>query len=742
VVGLAAIFRSLLELTDSAPQHWMRTGSRHASKEQIGMFATYAAPLRRFALLCALVLLATQSAVAQFEFPDFGGGDGFAGNRDSEVTVSAEFTPADGDRPALVFLTAKIADGFHLYAVDQAAGGPQPTTVKLADNPQVKLIGNWQPISPPDSHIDQEIWTGLELREHTGTVTWFAPVELAPGVDPNTLTITGLVEGQACNPQLCVPFKQEFQASQGTGMPLPPGTAFTTLAPEIPAESIDPVQLTTPADTLELPSATAAYDLSRLDVEVEQGGSLSYYLLLAFAGGLILNIMPCVLPVIGLKVMSFVQQAGQSRAQAFALNCWYAVGIIAVFLILASLAVTLQLGWGGQFGSAGFNIVLIAIVFAMALSLLGLWEIPIPGFVGSGAAINYAEREGPVAAFLKGVLTTVLATPCTGPFMAPALAWAVKQPGWITYSVFAMLGLGMASPYLVFGAFPGLVKFLPKPGMWMETFKKVMGLILLATVVWLLTFIEPPLVVPTIALMVGIAAGCWWISQGDITSSFTQKAYVWVVATGFIALSAVFSYGWLYEQVMLPRYERAVAAYAEVAIAKQRLEIAGDLNKINSLAEKDAFVQKLVVDAVEEGDQPWQSFSLSKLQRKAVEEGRTVLVDFTADWCLTCKTFEKIALKTKEVEDAINAGGVVTMVADWTRPSPAIDKTIKALKSNGVPVIAIFPANNPYKPIVFRGQYTKQAILDAIAQATNGKGAQAAGENTALSQAPSGEPRM
>ena len=219
-----------------------------------------------------------------------------------------------------------------------------------------------------------------------------------------------------------------------------------------------------------------------------------------------------------------------------------------MFLILASLAVTLQLGWGGQFGSAAFNIILIAIVYAMALSLLGLWEIPIPGFVGAGAAINYAEREGPTAAFLKGVLTTVLATPCTGPFMASALAWSVKQPTWITFSVFGVLGLGMASPYLVIGAFPGLVKFLPKPGMWMETFKKIMGLVLLGTVVWLLTFIEPPLVVPTIALMVGIAAGCWWISQIDITASFSQKVNVWVVASLLIAISALLSYGWLYKK--------------------------------------------------------------------------------------------------------------------------------------------------------------------------------------------------
>jgi suppressor for copper-sensitivity B len=717
------------------PQQGVRTGFRLSSKEQIGMFASIALPLRQWVLLCALLVLCPSVASTQdFEFPSsFGGLGGRNSNNEANVTVSAEFTPA-------------MAAGFHLYAVDQGGlpdggGGPLATSISLAPSEQVQLIGNWQPVSAPDAHVDQDIWKGLELREHSGTVTWFAPVKIAEGVDATSLTISGTVSGPACNPQICTMFDQQFQATQGVGTPLPEGTVFDTAVKQSPTQA--PVAMATPERAAGQIANMPAFDLSKLQVKANEEGSLSYYLVLAFVGGLILNIMPCVLPVIGLKVMSFVQQAGQSRAQAFLLNIWYAAGIVFVFLILAGLAVTLQLGWGGQFGSAGFNIALIAIVYAMALSLLGLWEIPIPGFVGAGAAINYAEREGPTAAFLKGVLTTVLATPCTGPFMASALAWAVKQPAWVTFSVFGVLGLGMASPYLLIGAFPGLVKFLPKPGMWMETFKKVMGLVLLCTVVWLLTFIEAPLVVPTIALMVGIAAGCWWISQVDFTATFGQKLHVWAVASLIIAISTLGSYGWLYKSVMLPRFEQSIAEHAKEIISRQTLEIAEKLSKISTLAEKDAFVQSLVVDAMDDGDQPWQSFSLAKLQRKAIEEGRTVLVDFTADWCLTCKTYEKLYLKTKDVEKAIEDAGVVTMVADYTRRPDPIDKTIKALGFNGVPVIAIFPANNPYKPIVFGGQYSEQAILDALAKATNGNdGANTSRANTALSQSPNGEPRL
>ena len=221
---------------------------------------------------------------------------------------------------ALVFVTAKIASGFHLYAVDQAnlpdgGGGPLPTTITLESNEQLRLIGGWQPIAPPNTHVDEEIWKGLQLREHEGTVTWFAPIELATDIDPATVTIEGQISGQACNPQICTPFDQPFEARQGAGVPLPERTVFTTLAPQIPAEPSEPLSMEGPDQSLSIASAPA-YDLSRLQVDVKEDGSLSYYLVLAFAGGLILNIMPCVLPVIGLKVMSFVQQAGQSRASS------------------------------------------------------------------------------------------------------------------------------------------------------------------------------------------------------------------------------------------------------------------------------------------------------------------------------------------------------------------------------------------------------------------------------------------
>ena len=700
--------------------------------------------------------LLAQQVQAQF---DFGGLGGFGQSAsDSQVTLEAEFTPATADRPALLFVTANVAAGFHVYAVDQGnlpdgGGGPMPTQLSIDGNPTVQPIGPWQAIEQPSTHVDQDIWKGLELREHSHQVSWFVPIQLSEGASPASLTIAGEINGQACNADNCIPFTYEFTAKLGEGIALPESISIqvepvANSAPAPPTtESTQP--LAAPPTTLQplasAPASANLYDLSKVSLRTDISGSLSYYLLTAFLGGLILNVMPCVLPVIGLKVMSFVQQAGQSRAHAFALNVWYAAGIISVFMALACLAVTLDIGWGTQFSSSSFNIVLLGIVFAMALSLLGMWDIPIPGFVGSSAAVEVTEREGPTAAFLKGILTTLLATPCTGPLMAPALFWAVRQPASITFSIFAMLGLGMASPYLIIGAFPELIRFLPKPGAWMENFKKVMGLILLATVVWLLTFIDSPLVVPTVALMVGIATACWWVSQTPITAPLDQKAYSWVTAVMIVVITVMSSYGWLYRDVMKPRFEKKVAQFAEQQIGEDRLRIARDLGSIEDDQQLRRYIAQLAVSqGVESNDHGWQSFSLAKLGQLTLGEGRTVLVDFTADWCWTCKTLEKLVLKTQPVEEALTLADVVTMEADYTKYPEPIDRAIKALGGVGVPLIAIFPANDPYNPIVFsNASYTKSDIIGAIAQATGRKdlleGPSAS--SATLSQSDSGESR-
>ncbi len=420
----------------------------------------------------------------------------------------------------------------------------------------------------------------------------------------------------------------------------------------------------------ELPEAAAPAAASAESL-ASQG--LAKMLVLGFLGGLILNLMPCVLPVIGLKVMSFVEQAGQSRREALALNLWYSAGLVSVFLVLATLAVAAGMTWGQHFGNDAFAIVLAAIVFAMALSLVGVWEIPIPGFVGGATAHELSSQEGPLGAFLKGIITTILATPCIAPFLGTAITWAVSQPPANTYAVFGFAGLGMASPYLAIGAFPGLIRLLPKPGEWMVTFKQVMGFVLLGTVIYLLTFIDYARILPAVLLLTGIAAACWWISRTPYTAELGEKVKAWLVAGTITAVVAYVSFA---ETVGTFPVVRTVPGL--YGVMQYRL---------------DKYVARHSGQQIEhqEGELPWQYFSPQKLAQLK-QQGKTVLVDITADWCLTCKTLEQTVLNTDEVIELVDQNDVATLLADYTDYPPDIQQMLDKLQSNGIPVVAIFPA--------------------------------------------------
>jgi thiol:disulfide interchange protein len=251
--------------------------------------------------------------------------------------------------------------------------------------------------------------------------------------------------------------------------------------------------------------------------------------------------------------------------------------------------------------------------------------------------------------------------------MAPAIFWGVTQPLATTLTVFGSLGLGMASPYLLVGVLPELLRFLPRPGAWMETFKQFTGFVLLATVVFILSFMEPAAVVPTLSLLVGIGIACWLAARTPIAAELADQLKRWALVGAIVLFTAVFSFGWLYSK-----------------------------------------------------DQPvaWEPFTLEKLQQVAVDEGRTVLVDFSAEWCITCKALEKTVLHTEPVEQAIAAAGAVKMYADFTHQPPEIQDTLHALRSSGVPVIAIFPGDRPYEPIVFRGGYTQNGLIAALEKAS------------------------
>jgi suppressor for copper-sensitivity B len=627
----------------------------------------------------------------------------------SAVKFSGQVTPSTvrpGQSAQLEF-TADLPKGSRIYA-------HADRDEKLGTKPVLIAIESASGLTPHRATTEAAVKSDDSvpqfgpMKYHEGNVMWTVRVDVPESAPGGEYPVRGVIGYQSCEYRedgnnVCeLPQAIRFEATLNVGDQSSEAAAPITFmaggsyadvakvaarfANSLGAEAESTVKPNNQKPQVSLPeppvlTARDQYDLTQVRVDASRG-SMSYYVALAFVGGIILNLMPCVLPVIGLKVMSFVEQAGKSRTHALVLNLWFAAGIISVFILLAVLASLPQLGlseeglgWGGQFGNTAFNVTIAAIVFAMALSLLGVWEVPIPGFFGSGSVHKAAAQEGPLGAFLKGVVTTVLATPCTAPFMAAAVAWAVTQPAATTLTVFASLGLGMASPYILIGVWPELLRFLPKPGAWMETFKQLSGFVLLATVVFILSFIEPSAVVPTILFLLGVAVACWLVARTPLTAEFRERAYAWGGATAMILVFAVGSFGWLY------------------GIA-------------NTQAEKG-----------------WQPFSLQALKQVAVDGGKTVLVDFSAEWCINCKFFEKTVLHTQPVEQAIARSGVVTMYADYTDYPEEIRQTIRALGANGVPVIAIFPGNAPYEPIVFGGSYSKDGLIAAIQRATGRAGA-------------------
>jgi thiol:disulfide interchange protein len=624
--------------------------------------------LRLCSFAAAWAILATSPGVVVQAAPaDIATGGGFdplggiAAALGSPARVTAAVEP--GSPADVLVVTVALEEGWHLYAVDQKPGGPQATRIVVAADAPQRLAGPFRPDTPPHRRTIRDVpgWNGLVVEEHAGTVIWRAPLEANPaggGDDVQGSVSLQLCRDNACTPPETIPFTARRSAS-ATPLPAAPPTIDSRPQADAPATDEPAVANAAPAAAV---TATA------------QPLSLPVALVMGLLGGLILNLMPCVLPVLGLKLMSFAQQSGQARQEIFRLNLWYCAGLYAVFFVLATASVAANLGlagsnlaWGEQFTSTRFNIVMAAIVFAFALSFLGVWELPIPGFIGERAGRVHAQ-EGPAGSFLKGVLSTVLATPCSGPFLGPVFGFTLTQPTSVTYAVFAAIATGMSLPYLLVGLFPGLVRFMPKPGHWMETLKEVLGFVMLGTVVFLFTFLDRDWFVPTFALLVGIWAACWWVGKAQEAQGGTVGFGRWVQA-------------------------------ATIAAA------------IGSLA----FGMLGPVDSVI----PWEPFSkerLADLRRR----GATVMIDFSADWCMTCKYNLATAIETSKVKAEIERNRVVPLLADWTDGSPEIKRMLESLQSKSIPVLAIFPPSTggePPEPIVLRDLITESQVLSAIRQA-------------------------
>lgn len=403
-----------------------------------------------------------------------------------------------------------------------------------------------------------------------------------------------------------------------------------------------------------------------------------------FLYGLFLNATPCVLPVLSIKVLGFVQQAHESRRWTLALGLAFGAGVTVLFVLLGFLA------------AAGKNVLqypaavigLSAVVTALALAMLGVYTLQTP------AAATRVEasirREGLVSSFGKGALAPVLGFACTGPLLAGAFGWATQQPPPVAVVGFLFAGLGMASPYVLLGANPNWLSFLPKPGQWMVTFERIMGFLLLAMVIWLLS----PLVTQvgaaglqwTLVFMVAVGIGCWLLGKIDPTTPVPLRWRYRGGAAAIVLGTGVLVYGWIYP-------------LDEARARQQNLQL-------TSYAGHGDRSSKI----------PWQPWSPEAVET-AARSGKIVFVDFTAAYCTVCKANRILALDTPEVCDKVEALGVVPFRGDFTSGDPKVFAVLKKHNRTSVPLNLIHPAGKYDNPIVLRPQLTKKYLLQKLDEA-------------------------
>lgn len=387
---------------------------------------------------------------------------------------------------------------------------------------------------------------------------------------------------------------------------------------------------------------------------------------IAFIGGFILNFMPCVLPVLSLKLVGIAGVGGRARRHIRLGLLASAAGVIAAFLVLGGVTIALRdtgfaVGWGIQFQQPLFLIFMLALVTLFAANLWGLFEVPLPSAVAQWGGRDHGR--GMIGNFAAGAFATLLATPCSAPFVGTAVGFALAAGSAACLAIFLAMGMGLALPYLAIAAVPGLVSWLPRPGRWMIVLRRVLGWALAATAIWLVWVLsaESGMVaaLAALALMAAVLLVLYLLRRIPARAALVAA----LIALAFLI------------PVALPEPERSAPA-------------------------------------VEQGF--WQPFDPGAISR-LVGEGRTVFVDVTADWCLTCKLNERLAIDTPAVRQRLAAKGVVAMRADWTRPSDRIERYLRGFGRYGIPFNAV------YGPAVPEGRALPELLTpDAVAAALDG----------------------
>ncbi|MEJ5361944.1 MAG: cytochrome c biogenesis protein CcdA [Spirochaetota bacterium] len=387
--------------------------------------------------------------------------------------------------------------------------------------------------------------------------------------------------------------------------------------------------------------------------------SLFHAIIFGILAGFLLNFMPCVLPVISLKILSFISYGNNKPGQVRMMGLLFTAGILTSFLALASLAAFAGYNWGELFQHKTFIIIMAAIIFALALSFFGVYTFNIPQLPQLQSANIYLDS------YFKGIVATLLATPCSGPFLGATLAWSLMQHPVIIFMVFINIGLGMSLPYLLLSFYPSLIRFIPKPGEWMITFEQFMGFLMVATTIYLISLLDASTLTATIWFLFLVSIGLWqWGRFGNITKPSIQRIISFVVLVLLVVFGSM-----LFSTKKTSRNEIPYKPY------------------------------------------DWEEIVHNNTSQVA-------MVIFTAEWCPNCKFVEATALSSSKVIEFIYKNNIAVYKADITTKNPQAEDLLLQLGSRSIPFVAIFPSGGNFsQPVILRDIYTAKDLLKALQKA-------------------------
>ena len=567
-----------------------------------------------------------------------------------EIAAALDRTAYVAGEAAQLAVRLTIEDGWHTNSHEPTYDYLIPTELEIEVPP------GWSEADPPrypTGEMKRFEFAPTAISVYEGEIFIRASLPTPEGAAAGTYPIRTNVTYQACDDKMC----------------LAPVTTPVTVGVTLAAggEAANPEFFTSAGDE--------AADGRQGAGASSAGRGFPWFVLLGFLGGLILNAMPCVLPVLSLKVFGLMKSAEGGRRAVTAGGLATAVGIILSFLLMAGAAIGARaagvaVGWGIQFQEPLFVGALAVVILLFALNMWGLFEIHLP--VGLARVGSAGPAEGLAGHLVTGFFATLMATPCSAPFLGTALGFALTQDAGTTIAMFGAIGTGMASPYLLLAAFPAAGRILPRPGAWMATFRIVMGFLLAATLVWLLFVMSGLVSSPRVAFfeigLLAVALAVWLRSRPAQGRATRRLAGVAAAALTVLAVSTV-------------AVGRSEAGSVTIGVAPEDRLIA------------------------------WQPFDRERAEELAAE-GSYVFVDVTADWCFTCKVNETLFLETEEVAGAFKERGVIAMRADWTRRDESIGRYLADFGRYGIPFYVLYrPDREPY---VFSELISKSAILDLL----------------------------